>query len=223
VIDVLPAPASAVRTPRAWIALLAGVVLVGVGLGFMIDGDFGVAPPDAMFTGLSRATGLTVGTVLVLASILMVILAWALGIRPAIGTLISFLGIAVVVDLTRLILAAADVADWGLAPHVALWLVGLVFFCAGIMGIFASDLGTSPYDQVVRAIALRTGRSLGFGRLTVDAVALLSAIVLGGSWGVGTVIILIAVPLGLNLVLPHIKRYVHGDPVDHRQLEGHAV
>lgn len=202
-------PAAPLRNPRAWAALLLGVLLVGVGLGMMIDGGFGVAPPDAMFTGLSRASGLTVGTILFLASILMVLMAWALGIKPAIGTLISFVGIAFVVDITRLILAAVDVASWALAADLALWLVGLVFFCAGIMGIFASDLGTSPYDQVVRAIAFRTGRSLGFGRLMVDAIALLSAIVLGGSWGVGTIVILIAVPLGLNLVLPHIRRHVH--------------
>lgn len=202
-------PVPPLRNPRAWVALILGVILVGIGLGFMIDGDFGVAPPDAMFTGMSRASGLTVGTVLVLASILMVLLAWSLGVKPAIGTLISFLGIALVVDLTRLGLAAADVSEWTLAAHVALWVVGLVLFCSGILGIFAADLGTSPYDQVVRAVALRTGRSLGFGRLMVDAVALLSAILLGGSWGLGTVIILIAVPLGLNLVLPHIKRHVH--------------
>ena len=205
-------PVPVLRNPRAWLALVLGVVLVGIGLGFMIDGGFGVAPPDAMFTGMSRASGFTVGTVLFLASILMVLLAWALGIKPAIGTLISFVGIAAVVDLTRIVLAAADVADWALAARVVLWIVGLLLFCSGILGIFASDLGTSPYDQVVRAIALRTGRSLGFGRLMVDAVALLSAIVLGGSWGAGTVIILIAVPLGLNLVLPHIKRHVHPQP-----------
>ena len=211
-----PLARSPLRTPRAWAALLLGVALVGVGLAMMIDGGFGVAPPDAMFTGLSRASGLTVGTILFLASILMVLMAWALGIKPAIGTLISFVGIAVVVDLTRLVLDAADAPDWGLAARLALWVVGLLLFCAGIMGIFASDLGTSPYDQVVRAIALRTGRSLGFGRLTVDAIALLSAIVLGGSWGIGTIIILIAVPIALNRVLPHVKRHVHHDPAHDR-------
>lgn len=211
-----PLARSPLRTPRAWAALLLGVALVGVGLAMMIDGGFGVAPPDAMFTGLSRASGLTVGTILFLASILMVLMAWALGIKPAIGTLISFVGIAVVVDLTRLVLDAADAPDWELAARLALWVVGLLLFCAGIMGIFASDLGTSPYDQVVRAIALRTGRSLGFGRLTVDAIALLSAIVLGGSWGIGTIIILIAVPIALNRVLPHVKRHVHHDPAHDR-------
>ena len=211
-----PLARSPLRTPRAWAALLIGVVLVGIGLGMMIDADFGVAPADALFTALSRTSGLSVGTILVLASILMVLMSWALGLKPAIGTLISFVGIAVVVDLTRLILAAVEAPDWALVTRIVLWVVGLVFFCSGVMGIFSSDLGASPYDQVVRSIAFRTGRSLGFARLAVDAIALLGAIVLGGSWGIGTVIILVVVPLALNRVLPHVKRHVHHDPAHDR-------
>ena len=211
-----PLARSPLRTPRAWAALLIGVVLVGIGLGMMIDADFGVAPADALFTALSRTSGLSVGTILVLASILMVLMSWALGLKPAIGTLISFIGIAVVVDLTRLILAAVEAPDWALVARIVLWIVGLVFFCSGVMGIFSSDLGASPYDQVVRSIAFRTGRSLGFARRAVDAIALLGAIVLGGSWGIGTVIILAVVPLALNRVLPHVKRHVHHDPTHDR-------
>ncbi len=211
-----PLARSPLRTPRAWAALLIGVVLVGVGLGMMIDGGFGVAPPDALFTALSRVSGLTVGTILLLVSVLMVLMSWALGLKPAIGTLISFVGIAAVVDLTRMFLAVVDAPEWGVGWRVVLWIVGLLLFCSGILGIFSSDLGASPYDQVVRSISFRTGRSLGFARLAVDAIALLTAIILGGSWGIGTVIILIAIPIALNRVLPHIKRHVHHDPAHDR-------
>jgi len=211
-----PLARSPLRTPRAWAALLIGVVLVGVGLGMMIDGGFGVAPPDALFTALSRVSGLTVGTILLLVSVLMVLMSWALGLKPAIGTLISFVGIAVVVDLTRMLLAVVDAPEWVVGWRIVLWIVGLLLFCSGILGIFSSDLGASPYDQVVRSIAFRTGRSLGFARLTVDAIALLTAIILGGSWGIGTVLILIAIPIALNRALPHIKRHVHHDPAHDR-------
>ena len=211
-----PLARSPLRTPRAWAALLIGVVLVGVGLGMMIDGGFGVAPPDALFTALSRVSGLTVGTILLLVSVLMVLMSWALGLKPAIGTLISFVGIAVVVDLTRMLLAVVDAPEWVVGWRIVLWIVGLLLFCSGILGIFSSDLGASPYDQVVRSISFRTGRSLGFARLAVDAIALLTAIILGGSWGIGTVIILIAIPIALNRVLPHIKRHVHHDPAHDR-------
>ena len=214
-----PVALNPLRSPRAWASLIVGVVLVGIGLGMMIDADFGVAPADALFTALSRTSGLSVGTILVLASILMVLMSWALGLKPAIGTLISFVGIAVTVDATRFLLGLVDAPEWPLGARIALWIVGLLLFCGGVVGIFACDLGASPYDQVVRSVAYRTGRSLGLARIAVDAIALLGAIVLGGSWGVGTVVILIAVPLTLNLVLPRVKPHVHRDPAHDLQAE----
>ena len=179
---------------------------MGIGLAMMIDAGFGVAPADAFFTGVSRTSGLTVGTVLFLVSIVMVIGSWALGIKPAIGSLVTFVGIAVVVDATRAVLALMGAPDWSMLARIPLWVGGLTLFCAGVMGIFGSNLGTSPYDQVVRAVALRTGRSLGFGRAIVDVLAFTGALLLGGSWGWGTVVILVTVPLALNLVLPRYRR-----------------
>ena len=41
------------RSPRAWVSLVLGVVLVGAGLGLMIDADLGVSPADAFITGRS--------------------------------------------------------------------------------------------------------------------------------------------------------------------------
>ncbi len=202
------------RSPRAWVSLVLGVVLVGAGLGLMIDADLGVSPADAFITGLSRTSGLSVGVVLFSLSVLMVIAAWALGVAPAIGTLVCFVGIAATVDLTRALSAAVGLPQWPAAALVGVWLVGLAMFCAGVMGIFAAELGTSPYDQLVRAVALRTGRSLGFGRIVVDAMAFLGALALGGSWGIGTVVILIVVPITLNLVLPRVRRIVHPERAD---------
>ncbi len=206
---VFPDAPPRLRAVVAWPTLLVGVLLVGIGLGMMIDADFGVAPADAFFTALSRTTGLSVGVVLALLSVLMVMMAWALGVRPALGTLVSFLGIAVFVDLTREVGSLLGVTEWSLAALIAWWIAGLVIFCAGVAGIFGAERGVSPYDLVTRAVALRTGRSLGMSRLIVDAVILIGAIALGGSWGVGTVVILLAVPATLNVVLPALTSRLH--------------
>jgi uncharacterized membrane protein YczE len=175
----------------------------------MIDADFGVAPADALFTALSRTSGLSVGVILILVSILMVLLSWALGMKPALGTLICFIGIGVLVDVTRFAGDIIGAPEWPLGARIAWWILGLLLFSAGVIGIFSSDLGASPYDQVVRAIAHRTGRSLGFARVIVDAIVLLSAIILGGPWGAGTVVILIVIPLALTFILPRAKSRVH--------------
>lgn len=197
------------RSAIAWPTLITGILLVGLGLGMMIDADFGVAPADAFFTALSRTSGLTVGTVLALLSIFMVALAWSLGVRPALGTLISFVGIAATVDVTRAVGAVIGAPEWSLGARIAWWIAGLALFCLGVTGIFSAERGVSPYDLVTQAVAKRTGVSLGVARLMVDALVLIGAIVLGGSWGVGTVVILIAVPATLNLLLPRVRRRLH--------------
>ncbi|MBM3689444.1 MAG: hypothetical protein FJW80_07290 [Actinobacteria bacterium] len=205
------------RSARAWLSLVIGTVLVGIGLGFMIDAGFGVAPLDAFFTGISYRTGLSVGVILFLLSGLMVLLSWALGLKPAVGTLVTFVGIAILVDVTRLVGDAIGAPEWPIAVRVVWWVLGLVLFCSGVLGIFACDLGASPYDQLVRAISFRTGRSLGFARIVLDAITLLTAIVLGGSWGIGTVIILLVIPIALNRLLPLVKPHVHRDPAHDRR------
>lgn len=204
------------RSPRAWASLLIGTLLVGVGLGFMIDAGYGVSPLDAFFTGVSLHSGWSVGVILFAFSALMVLLSWALGLTPTIGTLVTFVGIAILVDVTRLAGAAMGVPEWPASARVAWWILGLLLFCGGVLGVFSCDLGASPYDQLARAIAFRTGRSLGFGRIILDSISLLSAIVLGGSWGIGTVVILLVVPLVLNRVLPHVKPRIHRDPLHDR-------
>lgn len=196
------------RSKRAWLSLIFGVILVGIGLGVMIDAGLGVAPADAFFTGVSRTSGLTVGTVLFIFSLLMVLGSWALGLAPTIGTLVCFVFIAVFVDLTRWVIHPFAIPDMTWWMHTPIWIAGLIIFSAGVLGLFSSDLGVSPYDQVVRVISLRTGRSLGFARLIVDGLAFLGALLLGGSWGIGTVILLIAVPLVLNVALPRFKPWV---------------
>jgi len=86
--------------------------------------------------------------------------------------------------------------------------MGLLIFCVGVAGMFSADRGVSPYDLVTRAVSERTGRSLGIARLIVDAIVLMGAIVLGGSWGAGTVVILVAVPVTLNVLLPRLRAHL---------------
>jgi hypothetical protein len=72
----------------------------------LLDSAFGVAPVDAVFSGISRMTGISVGTALIAACIVLVLMAWALGVKPGLGTVISFFGIGLAVDATTWVLEA---------------------------------------------------------------------------------------------------------------------
>lgn len=198
------------RMWQAWLSLALGVIFVGVGIGMMVEAGWGVSPLDAFFSGAAKQSGLTMGVILATLSILMVLVAWVFGIRPAIGTLVSALGIGVFVDIARMAAQPLMDSQPGVAVLIALWLAGLAIFCAGVLALFASELGASPYDQLTRALSKVLHVSLGLARIILDGAALLLAFLLGGSWGIGTLLLLLVVPVVLNRALPFARKIVHG-------------
>lgn len=201
------------RNRRSWLALLVGALALGSGLAWMLAVEWGVAPLDAFIAGVSERSGLTVGTVIVLISLFFVAAAWVLGSRPGIGTPIAFVGVGVVVDTWNIVIF--DVLDWApatwaVALRIVVWIVGFTLFAAGVVATLASDLGANPYDQIVRVVHERFGLSLAGSRLAFDAVVLAGAFIVGGAWGVGTVAIVILMPIAMGWLTPRFRRWVHG-------------
>lgn len=199
-----------VRNPRAWISLILGLVLVGAGVGMMLDAGFGVSPGDVFFSGVAHITGLSVGTIMVISYFVMVAGTWPVGIRPGPGTLACILLIGPAVDVMRLVDTAIGVPTWGTAALVGWWITGMLVFAIGVVGLFGAHLGVSPYDQVTLAVAKVTGRTLGVARFITDGSFLIVGVLLGGSWGWGTVVLLVVLPVALNRVLPRARRLITG-------------
>lgn len=201
----------ALRNARAWVSLVLGVIMVGSGVGLMLDGGLGVSPGDVLFSGLAHVTGWSVGLMVVASYLIFVLVTWPVGIRPGPGTLACIVLIGPSVDATRVLTSAiVDFSSWPMWALVAWWVLGLVVFTAGVVGLFAAQLGVSPYDQLTQAVHKLTRRSLGFARLVTDGTCFCVGVLLGGSWGVGTVVLLVCVPLALNRVLPAVRRFVSG-------------
>jgi len=210
----LPMRGSPHRNPRSWIALLLGAFALGTGLAWMLAAGWGVAPLDAFIAGSSEITGLTVGTLIIVMSVLFLIGSWLLGSPPGWGTPVAFIGVGVVVDMWNLLvfdLIGWAPADWSVGLRIAVWILGFVLFAGGVVATLASDLGANPYDQIVRAVHERFGISLWLSRLLFDAVILIAAFLLGGAWGAGTVALLILMPLAMGSMTPKFRRWVHGD------------
>jgi len=204
---------AALRNPRSWAALILGAFSLGTGLAWMLAAGWGVAPLDAFIAGSSEITGLTVGTLIIVMSILFLIGSWMLGSPPGWGTPVAFIGVGAVVDLWNLVvfdLVGWSSAEWSIALRVVLWIVGFALFAGGVVATLASDLGANPYDQIVRAVHERFGISLWLSRLLFDAVILAIAFALGGAWGAGTVALLVLMPVAMGSLTPMFRRWVHG-------------
>lgn len=163
--------------------LIVGLVAFGVGIGLMLQSGLGVPPWDVLHQGLAVRFGLTVGFWSVIVSV-VVLLAWIpLRERFGVGTLLNALIIGATIDLT-----AAVVPEAG---HVA---VAWVMLLTGVLTIafatgmyIGANLGPGPRDGLMTGIA-RRGPSIRLTRAVIEISVLAIGWLLGGTFGVGTVV-----------------------------------
>lgn len=191
--------------PRRAFLLLAGTALVGVAIALLLKTELGVSPFDAALAGAANQAGVSLGTAIIVISVLFVAVAWLLGTPSGVGTAVTFVGIGVSVDVTNLLIDALNLpSNLPLAVRIAVWSVGALLLGVAAAMLNASGLGASAYDQFVRACT-RWGLSLHAARLIVDAAAVVIAVLVGGAIGIGTVGLLIAIPLALRVFYPRLR------------------
>lgn len=172
------------RLPR----LLPGLVACGTGLALMVLADLGLGPWEVLHQGLSRHTGVPIGTVGIAVGF-VVLLAWVpLRQRLGVGTLCNVVLIGVVVDT---VLALAP-PPHGLTARGACLGAGVLLFGVGSGLYIGAGLGPGPRDGMMTAIAAR-GHSLRLVRTLLEVAALLAGWALGGTVGIGTVLFALAI------------------------------
>lgn len=175
-------PVRGLRLRRRVVQLVIGLVLFGLGIGLMLQSGLGVPPWDVLHQGLAEQFGLTVGAWSIIVSFL-VLLAWLpFSERYGLGTLLNALIIGVIIDLAVYIFPEPE----------TVWL-DAVMLCAGILTIavasgmyIGANLGPGPRDGLMTAIS-RRGYSVRRTRWAIEIVVLIVGVILGGTFGVGTI------------------------------------
>jgi uncharacterized membrane protein YczE len=176
------------RLPR----LLAGIVLLGLGIAMTLVARLGVSPYDVLHQGLAEHTGLSFGTVVVVLG-LLILLVW-IPIRqpPGIGTVINTLTVGFIVDLALQWLPEPEL----LAGRVSLLIAGIVVTALGMGLYIGAGLGPGPRDGLMTGLAAK-GFALWKVRTALELTALVAGWALGGDVGVGTVLFAFSIgPLG---------------------------
>ena len=183
------------RLPR----LVLGLVLCGLGIAFMVASDLGLGPWDVLHQGITVHTGIPIGTVGILVGF-VVLLGWIpLRERLGLGTLLNAILIGVVIDLTLLVLDTPG----------ALWLRG-VYLALGplLLGVgsgfyIGAGLGPGPRDGLMTGIAAR-GYRIGVVRTVIEVTVLAIGWLLGGTVGLGTVVLALTIGPLVAFFLPRL-------------------
>lgn len=169
---------------RQFAQLVVGLVVTGVGIGAYIRARLGLAPWDVLHQGISKHTGIPIGTVTILVGVPILLAWWPLRQRPGIGTIVNVLLIGSTVDVTLALWPTMH----GLGARVACLVGGLGLLAVGVGMYIAADLGPGPRDGVMTGLHHRLGWSIRLSRTLLETSAFGAGLVLGGQAGIGTVL-----------------------------------
>jgi uncharacterized membrane protein YczE len=162
--------------------LLAGLVLFGVAMATLVQAHLGLDPWNVFGQGVSKQTGLTLGQITVIVSLLLLAVWIPLGQRPGVGTIANALIVGPVLDL-----GIATIPDAGpLAVQLA-YMVAAIAVTAVATGLYVgAGWGPGPRDGLMTGLAAR-GIPIARARAGIELSVLAAGWVLGGSVGVATV------------------------------------
>ena len=174
--------------------LVVGLVVFGMGLGFVVLGAQGQGPWTVFDQGVSLHTPLTIGTVTVLTGAVLVAGLVCAREPIGLGTLMN----AVIVGLSTDATLAIFNQPGSVSGRVALTLVSPLLVALGSGLYLGVMLGPGPRDGVMTAL-YRRGVPIWLARLIIEAVPFTIGAILGGTVGWGTVYWLLVIGPAVNL------------------------
>ena len=169
--------------------LYLGLLCYGTAGALQVRSGLGLDPWDVLHQGISRHTGLAIGTVVIVVGAAVLLLWIPLRQWPGLGTISNVVLIGVSMNLAL---------QWLPHPHVMAWrvvnMVGGVVLCGVATGMYiGADFGPGPRDGLMTGLARRTGRSIRLVRTGIEITVLAAGWLLGGTVGVGTVLFAVSI------------------------------
>ena len=195
------------RLLRRLVQLYAGLVLYGVSMALLVQSSLGVMPWDVLHQGISRQTGLSLGTVTVLVA-LGVLLAWVpLRQRPGLGTVSNVVVIGLAVDAALAVLPSPSAR----AVQLAFGAAGVLLNAVATAAYIGVRMGPGPRDGLMTGLVRRTGRSVRLVRTCIEVAVVAAGWSLGGSLGLLTVVYALSIGPLVHTLLPRLQVAVADD------------
>lgn len=172
------------RLGRRMSQLLVGLALYGASLALMVRGDLGLAPWDVLHSGLIRHVPVTLGQMVVIASLVVLVLWVPLREKPGIGTVANALLVGISADVTLALVDRPDV----LGLRVTYLVLGVFLNGVATALYIGSQFGRGPRDGLMTGLARRTGWRLAPVRTGLEITVVALGVLLGGALGIGTLL-----------------------------------
>ena len=174
---------------------ILGVSICGVSVGFFSYANFGVDPYQVLVHGLfysfMEPLGLNFGTwYAILNAATLVVIFIVNKKKIGLGTFINLFLLGYIVDFSERVLRHMIGDEPSMAVRIICLAIGIIVMCLSSALYFTAYLVVSTYDAIAITIDEKTPEKIQFRfiRIATDLVCVIVGGILGGVYGVGTII-----------------------------------
>lgn len=187
------------RPLRRTVRVLSGLALFGFSLALLVKADLGVDPWTVLTQGLAHVTGLSLGQVVIVVSLVLLLLWIPLRQRPGIGTIANALLVGPALDLGLVMFPDPHRLGERLA-FLAVSVPGVAIATGLYVG---AGWGVGPRDGLMTGLAAR-GVPVFAARAAIELTVMAAGWLLGGSVGVATIVFAVAIGPLVAYALPRL-------------------
>lgn len=168
---------------------LFGITLISMGVVLTINSHAGAGGYDALNFALGEQLGIETSVAICLTSALAVIVTAIIrGGFPRIITFLSSFCIGIMTDFWKTVLSVIQGDSF--FASAAILVAGMSITGLGIASYMLSGLPTNPTDDMIVAMK-EAGMSIRTGKIAMDVICVVLALIFGGEIGWGTVVVTI--------------------------------
>lgn len=177
--------------------IIAGLLIANFGTALLLQVGWGSQPVPTFFEGMTKAFHISFSLAALLANafFLMIVLMFNRKLI-GIGTVITTFFSGVFLDWNINLVSPWGISTLGLLPKGLILLLGIVISAVGVGYYIAQNLGAGTLDGFSLVVYQRFHLSFVKVRWAVDVLFMIVGILMGASWGVGTVLsVILAGPI----------------------------
>lgn len=170
------------------IIIVIGSIIAAYGITLALYAGFGGATLAVLWQGISRTFHISIGMASLIVAIIMIVFSFFYDRSQIhIGTILYQIVYSLCVDL----FANAHVYSTHLWVNALIMLLGVMLFAVGTGFYAAASLGRGSYEALTFSLAEKNGWQVKAVRMILDIVMVLTGVLLGGKFGICTIVTII--------------------------------
>ncbi len=175
--------------PTNLLIISIAMAIMGIGEGLLVSAKLGNAPWTVLSQGLALQTGMSIGWAIALISLIVLLFWIPFKLKFGLGTILNVLIISFFIDQTTKWIEPPEL----LSTRIFYMLFGIIIFSIGTAFYLSCKLGAGPRDGLMVGICQKFGWNVGRVRTAIEISVCAFGIVMGGTFGVSTIVFALTV------------------------------